>query len=438
MRLTLHQEEIIVNVLQDITDAINTDITNDSIVELTGAAGVGKTFCTIHAMKQLKFEGRSIAITSPTHSAIEVIKNISHKVDKDIFTGTIHSFLNLRLKDNYETGKQELIKEDTAKVNKCDILLIDEKSMVCGELEEHIKDAISKGNIKVVLLIGDDYQLPCQGGEKIKVANSYELIEIVRQALDSPIIKLATEIRHCIKLQKYPSISKILDRHKDIDMYNHTSPFLQHYATLETNHDGEKVIGCYTNNMVNNYNMGIRNVLHPNKEYVEVGDTFILQQPNVTRTSGDTVEVHHTNGQRIEIKSKKEAFKMMYGKKLKYFKCFDTDSEPIMILDEISQELFKGILSKLADNARQEKGLAKREAWKEFFAVKEEFTDVKYSQSSTIHKLQGSSFKYVGIDIRDIENHQKSTKKQEDLDLMFRLLYVGITRASEELFILRN
>jgi len=93
--------------------------------------------------------------------------------------------------------------------------------------------------------------------------------------------------------------------------------------------------------------------------------------------------------------------------------------------------------------AKTAKNMEKKELWERYFSVKAEFTDVKYAQAMTYHKLQGSSYTSVFADIRDIEILQSTYKgteasKKEEMDLVFRLLYVGITRASENLHILRN
>ncbi|MCI0501381.1 MAG: ATP-binding domain-containing protein, partial [Epsilonproteobacteria bacterium] len=60
--------------------------------------------------------------------------------------------------------------------------------------------------------------------------------------------------------------------------------------------------------------------------------------------------------------------------------------------------------------------------WKLFFQIKELFVDVKYTYASTIHKLQGSTYETIYIDLTDIE-------RMHDKDMMYRLLYVAITRA---------
>ena len=84
----------------------------------------------------------------------------------------------------------------------------------------------------------------------------------------------------------------------------------------------------------------------------------------------------------------------------------------------------------MANDAKYEKNYGLRtKKWKLFFIIKETFIDVKYIYASTIHKLQGSTYDTVYIDLREIEN-------MKDKDMMFRLLYVAITRASEHIKVL--
>ncbi|MBU1658896.1 ATP-binding domain-containing protein [bacterium] len=88
------------------------------------------------------------------------------------------------------------------------------------------------------------------------------------------------------------------------------------------------------------------------------------------------------------------------------------------------------ILNKLAKDAKIEKHYeTRKKKWYSFFALKDMFVDVKYTYASTIHKVQGSTYETVYIDLTEIEN-------MRDKDMMYRLLYVALTRASKDVKIL--
>lgn len=57
MELTPHQDEIVHQIIQDIQDAKDQDFVKDSIVELSGGAGVGKTFSILYIINYMKFLG---------------------------------------------------------------------------------------------------------------------------------------------------------------------------------------------------------------------------------------------------------------------------------------------------------------------------------------------------------------------------------------------
>jgi ATP-dependent exoDNAse (exonuclease V) alpha subunit len=69
--------------------------------------------------------------------------------------------------------------------------------------------------------------------------------------------------------------------------------------------------------------------------------------------------------------------------------------------------------------------------WENFFALKEFFADVKYTFASTIHKLQGSTYETVYIDLFALANN-----KYIEMDQLYRLVYVAMTRASKDIKIL--
>ena len=61
---------------------------------------------------------------------------------------------------------------------------------------------------------------------------------------------------------------------------------------------------------------------------------------------------------------------------------------------------------------------------------------IKFNYASTIHKLQGSTYETVFIDIRKMMNLYKYSDKASP-EFLYRLLYVAVTRASRDIVILR-
>jgi superfamily I DNA/RNA helicase len=76
------------------------------------------------------------------------------------------------------------------------------------------------------------------------------------------------------------------------------------------------------------------------------------------------------------------------------------------------------------DVKKELKSIAKTKNWKEYFDLKNFFTDIRHTYACTVHKSQGSTYKTVFIDVSDIS---KNNKLQE----VARLMYVAVTRASD-------
>ena len=177
--LTEHQQDIFNNIIQDIETIVSQGGQWDNVVSLIGAAGVGKTFSTVQIIKKLIKNNRKVMFTTPTHKALKVAKDMMENEGIQIDCSTIHSFLNLKLKPNFDNGLQELIAEEFNKNKKrCDVLIVDESSMVSAELFAHIEQSIRYRRAKVVLFVGDYFQLPPVDGEVnpvFEMKSQYEL-----------------------------------------------------------------------------------------------------------------------------------------------------------------------------------------------------------------------------------------------------------------------
>lgn len=467
--LTTHQQQVTDNVLDSIHIAMNARQLKDKFVELNGAAGVGKTYTTIYIIQQLKRMGLTVAFTAPTHAAISVIDKIGKNMGNDMFLGTIHSFLSLKVEYDLDTGGKKLA-DGTKPPEKCDVLIIDEKSMICEKILDLVKKSIKNKNIKSVFVVGDGYQLPCVNDGVLRPFEKYfELREIVRQAKGNPIIDFATHIRDAIATKKYPKLEDLLKLiKKDIVIFEDEEEFLQYYLDAPVDTD-EKIIGAYENVVVDNYNETVMNRLYPKREYVEVGYSFILQETNNVLIGGEWIHTQN-NGERVMIiTSKKITSENIYEnvseERLKqrlefnryvnnltrkisryleiniddfvYYECLDNEARDILIADEKSAAMIKYIADSLKSRAlNADSQEERRGTFSMFFNIKNLFANVKYSHANTFHKLQGGTFKYVGIDIRKLQKNQKNT--YANLDDIFRLLYVGVTRASDKLFILKD
>lgn len=215
------------------TEAINNGLMGRSFV-LIGAAGTGKT-TTLRGMLQtmlesnripmlekgtqyLKKDAPGVALVSYTRRAV---RNIARQMPEDMKDKclTIHKLLEFAPEKYYVTGPNG---EEVAKFrfapsydasNKLPrnlrTIVIDESSMVSLELFDQLVDALPNPHAVQFIFLGDLNQLPpVYGhpilGQKLLQLNIVELTQVYRQALESPIIALATAIR----LNKWADFNK--------------------------------------------------------------------------------------------------------------------------------------------------------------------------------------------------------------------------------------
>lgn len=419
-----------------IDNIVKTDMVWDNIVSLSGAAGTGKTYLTTKLVERLE-EIYHMTITALTHKALQVLrKNLLNENISDVETKTLQSFLNIRLVTNYDNGSQkfEPIKSKMKDNSKTDILIIDESSMVSQSLYEYIMLAIESNRVKAVLFVGDEYQLlPVDNLDNkiLDIKSKYKLEKIVRQAKDSYVIAMATKARNIIKSKKYITIKEFFEDaafSHNIEFFNTQEEFHDNFCTPENWAKKDKIIASFTNKSVDEHNRIVRKRYWEAKSQRNIptllkGDQVIFQQANIIND-----KVIHQNSDIVELSYAEKVYQETL--QVDYWDCKDLANKPFKVIDPTSMERFKIVLNKLANDAKNDKNYGTRtKKWKLFYAIKDTFIDVKYTYASTIHKLQGSTYDTVYIDLRDIESMQNK-------DMMFRLLYVAITRASSNIKVL--
>jgi len=429
----------ITNKLEDI---IKTDMVWDNIISLIGAAGTGKTYLTTKLMEFFLTKKFTVATTTPTHKALSVLrKKIENTHIKDhpkLTLCTIHSFLNIKPVTDYNTGTQKfVIDKNSQNTQNVDLLIVDESSMVSMELYKHIIDAIENSRIKAVLFVGDKYQLlPVNDKNQIldKIKNTYELTNIVRQVKDSYIIKIATKVREMIQQHNYTTLSDFFNSNYEINMefFHKKNEFYQDYCKNTDWIHEDKIITSFRNSEVDTHNRIIRNAYWKSKGY-EIDKIEALKKDDIivfqdSYTINEKVLYH--NGDIVTITYARKDY--LGALDIYYWCCKSKSGQDFNVVDPKSTKKFEFILSQMAKEAKAEKNYQKRkDLWATFFQTKGLFANIKYNFASTMHKLQGSTYESVYIDLMNLDYLEKTNK-----DELFRLLYVSLTRASKNIKIL--
>lgn len=161
---------------------------------ITGGPGTGKSTITNAILRIMQKLTSRILLAAPTGRAAKRMSEITHKE-----ASTLHSLLEFDYKGGFKRNRENPIE--------CDLLIVDEASMIDTYLMYQLLKAIPSGTR--VIFVGDINQLPSVGpGNVLKdmIASLFipvtGLTEIFRQAAGSQIITNA----HLINKGYFPSI----------------------------------------------------------------------------------------------------------------------------------------------------------------------------------------------------------------------------------------
>jgi exodeoxyribonuclease V alpha subunit len=174
------------------------------VVVITGGPGTGKTTIINAILKIFARAGVKFLLAAPTGRAAKRMSEATGYKAK-----TIHRLLE------YSFQKGGFQKDDKTPL-KCDLLVVDEASMIDTILMHHLLKAVPPG--ATLILVGDVNQLPSVGAGAVlpdiiasRAVPVMELNEIFRQARESLIIVNAHKINQGLMPTLKPSGHKLAD-----------------------------------------------------------------------------------------------------------------------------------------------------------------------------------------------------------------------------------
>jgi GTPase SAR1 family protein len=243
---------------------------------ISGPGGVGKTFLMSYLIDEtmpryfstcnmmgIEPEFTEVKMTATTNKAAEVLAVATQRA-----TETIHSFLNLKVTDDFTTGQS---KTNGWMVHEKKILFVDESSMIDKPLLDLIREGTHQSKI---IFVGDHCQLApvMEPISPIYRANLpfYELTEPMRNAEQPALMNLCNQLRHTVETGEFFPIQivpGVIDLFDDDQMQ---TQLIKHFTeqTLTSR------ILCYTNQRVMQYNDFIRQIRQLPEEYT-VGEYLV-------------------------------------------------------------------------------------------------------------------------------------------------------------------
>lgn len=435
---------------------------------LRGYAGTGKTWLVQKIVQDLQAMGRRVAVTAPTHKAVQVLERKLMDAGVNVATMTIHSAIGLKPSptDGERTELKKIDDRAPTKADDFDAFVIDESSMVGSDLQKFIDKDLA-GRFK--LYVGDPAQLPPVGEsvapcfmegfgrrELMSGVGQSVLTEIVRQEAGNPLLKAAAGLRALqgTGTMDWEWAAQAEDDkgraglfHVDREV---TDDWMRGaFTSLEFKKDNDAFrYICYTNDRVHAVNAKVRQWI-----YGETNTPFVPGEKVICRTpinvSGGgaggggrglskfiTLQVFATNEEATVATIKRDVeyfdFEAKMGKggavglkawtyELPVWRVGLEAKDGRGVVEcivPVDRRDLKALDDKLIAEAK-----TNRARWMDRFAAMERVSDLRNVYAVTVHSSQGMTVGDAFIDIGDIRKLER-----RDLLQMQQMLYTAVTR----------
>nr|DAF74223.1 MAG TPA: ATP dependent DNA helicase [Bacteriophage sp.] len=369
-----------------------------NICILNGPGGTGKTFSTQAIIHMLKDNNKSYELFSPTGKAAKVLSENTNEHAR-----TIHRGLGYMPPNNWGYNEE-------AKMT-CDVLIIDEFSMVDLNLFKHVVDAVDFKHTKL-LMIGDNAQLPSVSCGNLlhdfmqsKLIPTVTLTKVFRYG-EGGLMKIATDVRQCkTYLEDVKQQCTYFGENKDYAFINVGSSVLVknvialYKKLLSTSYtvDDIQVLTSYKKGdfgqiEINNQLQKIANKNYGSQSYMKIGDVVYYKDDIIIQNVNNYHAMIYYEDDFVSEDAPKETF-IANGETGKIKEI--TQNKVVIEFDDVLVEYDR--------SAMQMCGLG--------YCI-------------TIHKSQGSSIKVVIL----------LTPSAHTYMLNSNLIYVGLTRMKERCF----
>jgi len=395
----------------------------DRYFRLTGYAGTGKSFLICHLWRYLKGEKIKCIAGSPTNKAAKNLSKIARDLGIDLEATTIAKLLGQQPEINPDTGKEEFIALLDVELDKYDLIVLDEFSMISKDIFAEIHKAIAPTKTKVIF-VGDAAQLPPVGEPEPvvaitpKITSSATLTEIVRY--QGAIANVAEQIRQdpTYNTRVYPFKTTSDNTIICEPPQDWLATALEHFQSqkFRQNSDYCRIL-VWRNNTANTLNDWLRKKMWGQNcpPYV-VGDRLIARKP-VFRASSDTTK--KKKYQWVIVMNTSEECEVIGEPKVKTTR--ELTYWQVPVVSDGGMKLTLNLLTPESEEKRQAaiQEMRSKKEWDRAMTLDKTYDYCPFAYALTTHKAQGSSIDYVFIDIRDM-------KYSRDLQ---KIQYTALTRA---------
>lgn len=381
---------------------------------LEGYAGTGKTFL----IKVVASALPKLVLTATTNKAAKEVKRAT-----GLPAMTIYSLLGLKMEAKEDTLVLVAMRGYSSQVMDYRFVLLDEAGMSPEVLLPYIRKAMAFG--VRFLFFGDRKQVPPVGEKLSLIWDAYptaKLTKVLRH--DNQILKLVTQVRK----KKLKDIEWKTDNANGEGVWCLSSDSfirkIQKYAELGFFKNGEAKAIAWRNVTTAELNRVIRYAMFGEKIFDArylIGDQLVFTRPysvskNMQCFIDDEARIEHVS----------EGVHPDYG-----FKCYfltlqlDIGKHIIRTVHEEGQREYENLMVRFAEKARETR---KKDDWFKFWSLKDSVAELTYSHALTVHRAQGSTYKYAFVKVSDILRNPRVNESK-------KCLYSALSRPSTRLFI---
>lgn len=416
---------------------------------LRGYAGTGKTSIMAAVVKALGELKQPVVLLAPTGRAAKVLSRYANKP-----AYTIHKYIYRQ--DKLGTDSFSL----SDNLHKHTLFIIDEASMISGQQESPtfgtgvlLKDLIKyvyAGEGCSMLLLGDDAQLPPVGSDLSPALDvnyllgfalditSYTLTQVARQALDSGILSNATAIRE--KIEDLGNKAFEYQYTSDVQAFeggDFVELLEQSYREVGLE---ETIILTRTNRRTTLYNQGIRARILWKEDAISSGDRLMITKNNYFWTKDYEGIPFLANGDMMEIvrlRNQREMYGFQFVDASLRSLDYDWEIDVVLWLDTLTTDspeanhlLHRQLFDRISEDYPELQHSRKKLVEKIYESPYYNALQIRFAYAVTCHKAQGGQWKHVFIDPSNIPPEERDRN-------YYRWLYTAITRATEQIYLLK-
>lgn len=391
----------------------------ETVFVLEGYSGCGKSTLVSLFLERLPAYMKTLRLIDPSAKEYEVVltattnkaaENLAHITGQEV--RTIHSYLGLRVDQNFQTGVTKLTPRN-ATTQTGAIVIIDEASKVDRDLLALIFQRTSQCKI---LFVGDPAQLIQFGTTSAPVFTAKfpgaALTQVVRQPKPEggleeihPITALATQFRDTVNGGAWPTFKPDGFHIQHMSREDFLAEAEKEFGRPNWRHADSKML-AWTNRCVIGLNHYLRNLIKGDPDF-QVGDyaicnSFIAAGKKALKTDqlveitsiSDDVVVLGVLGNRFTVDHTAEFFmpKTLASKNLRL---------------------------REAKSSGDYDAVAK---------IETTWIDLRAANASTVDKAQGSTHDKVFIDLDDVAKCNSGNQ-------LARMMYVGVSRARHHVYL---